>query len=345
MFIKLWEVHYDKDAQTVPSKWRRLVRKTIAFNRIRGISSSSTEAQSKDETVLANETGAISKQSAKRTSWVDHILHAGMDPEVVSFFILGTHKNDKSCQPHVLTPPLMEALHSNLPMSCSQDNFLILYSLMRDGADMRTLEMKIANANNTIIAIETLQGDVFGCFMKNPWKRTSKYEMGGESFLWRLKQPRSTPTIVGKPSPEEPHIEDEGIVNKIAQREGDIEIFRWTGENDDCQLFSLDRIAAGSGIQAGGLNQNDGFGFIVEDGLARGSSSPCTTYDNPSLVLSRNGHFEVANMEVWSMTPFLFEKDAFKSTETIRFLEGNLSTTNTKGDAASAAQSAWTQFL
>ena len=142
---------------------------------------------------------------------------------------------------------------------------------------------------------------------------------------------------------EETLPQSEKTLNEIAEREGDIQVFRWTGENDACQLFSSDRIAAGGGIKADGINQNDGFGFIVEDGLLRGSSSPCTTYDNPSLVSFGDGQFEVANMEVWSMTPFLFEKDAFKSTASARFMEGNL--TNTKGDAASAAQSAWTQFL
>ena len=333
VFAKLWELHDNKDATTLASKWSRLFQKVIP--------SPAKDPDTADESV--EETGEISKQSGKRTSWVDHILRVGVDPEAVTFFILGTSKNDKSCQPHVLSPPLMEALHKNLPMSCSEDNFLILYSLIRDGAHMQTLEEKIASARNTIIAIETVQGDVFGCFMKTAWKRSNKYEMSGESFLWRLKKPRSAPTDTGETLLEATLPQGEKALNEIAAREGDIQVFRWTGENDECQLFSHDRIAAGGGIKAGGLNQNDGFGFIVEDGLLVGSSSPCTTYDNPSLVSFGDGQFEVANMEVWSMTPFLFEKDALKSTTSARFMEGNL--TNTKGDAASAAQSAWTQFL
>lgn len=132
---------------------------------------------------------------------------------------------------------------------------------------------------------------------------------------------------------------DEKTLNEIAKKEGDVEIFRWTGENDDCQLFSSERIAAGSGMVDGG----DGFGFIVEDHLTQGASSPCLTYDNPCLVSSADGRFEVANMEVWSMTPFLFAADAEKCETTVRFIQENA--TNAWGDAASNTQSAWTNFL
>jgi hypothetical protein len=40
--------------------------------------------------------------TAKRDSWHDHVLRPGLDPEKVPFFILGTHKHDKKCLPHVL---------------------------------------------------------------------------------------------------------------------------------------------------------------------------------------------------------------------------------------------------
>ena len=158
---------------------------------------------------------------------------------------------------------------------------------------------------------------------------THKFEISGESFLWRLRQKRILASMRGLP------VSDEGL-NDIAAKEGDIEVFRWTGENDECQLLSSDRIAAGSGIVDGG----DGFGFIVEDNLSKGSSSPCVTYGNPSLVSSENGRFEVANMEVWAMTPFLFASEAESSEATIRFIHAN-----TRGDNFKGAQSAWTNFL
>jgi hypothetical protein len=170
-------------------------------------------------------------------------------------------------------------------------------------------------------------------FSKKPWERTNKYERSAESFLWRVKSRRR--------APESRDSVDEEELNMIAASESDVEIFRMTGANDDCQLLSRDRIAAGGGMVDG--TGGDGFGFIVEDGLAHGSSSPCLTYDNPRLVAAEDGRFKVANMEVWAMTPFLFVRDAEKSMATMRFMQDNLM--NAKGDAPSSAQSAWTEFF
>jgi TLD len=255
----------------------------------------------------------------------------------------------------------MKALHQHLPMSCSNENFWLKYSLVRDGASLATLESRVSMTKNTFVAIETCAGDIFGCFMsrvslfpeypqsclltdfltprlelfffKKPWERTNRYEKSGESFLWRLKSRRRPPEITDSLDDEE--------LNMIASRESDAEIFPMTRENDDCQLLSGDRIAAGGGMIDG--KGGDGFGFIVEDGLAHGSSSPCVTYNNPRLVAAEDGQFKVANMEVWAMTPFLFVSDAEKNMSTIRFLQENQM--NARGDAPSSAQSAWTQFL
>ncbi|CAB9515556.1 Oxidation resistance protein 1 [Seminavis robusta] len=335
VYVKLWEIHYDQGSSTVGAKWRRLARKAITLNRMKGALSPTNKKSDDDDHDPEAAAEVVSKKKHnKRTSWVDHVLKPGIDIENTPFFILGTHKNDKSCLPHVATPPLMEALRQHLPMSCSEDNFWLKYSMVRDGASTQVLATKLLMVKNTFVAIETLDGDVFGCFMTRPWERTSKFEHDGESFLWRMKHRHST-TPATAPL-------DEDALNEIARKEGDIEIYRWTGENDECQLLSHDRIAAGSGMVEG-PGQQDGFGFIIQDGLSQGSSSPCITYGNPCLVSSEDdGRFEVANMEVWAMTPFLFAEEAEKSISTVRFLKENL---NVHGDKPSSAQSAWTTFL
>jgi TLD len=156
--------------------------------------------------------------------------------------------------------------------------------------------------------------------------------MSGESFLWRMNEKR--------PLLKEKDQNNEDLLNDIARKEGDIDVYRWTGINDECQLFSWDRLAAGSGMMISG----DGFGLIVQDDLSRGSSSPCATYDNPCLVSSKTGRFEVANLEVWAMTPFLFCSEAEDTDAALRFIEGNMM--NAKGDFKNThAQSAWTNFL
>lgn len=318
----------------------------------------------------------------RRSSWVDHILQPGVDIEHTSFFILGTSKYDKSCLPHVLTPPMMSVLQASVPYSCQESNFWLKYSMVRhvwivlrwtylyslqtsytflsrfqkqkvrDGASIHALESKIDMSKNTIIAIETLNGDVFGCYMSNVWKKNAKYERCPESFLWRMKHQRQAHKILSTISDNSGNVndekksdiksdEEEELLDEIARKEGDIDIFRYTGENDNCQLFSSDRIAAGSGIVAGN-DDSDGFGFIVEDNLSSGTTNPCVTYDNPSLLVNDvgNGHFEVANIEVWCLTPFISADEAEQSESTLRFISGNRT-----GDAPSSAASAWTHFL
>ena len=105
------------------------------------------------------------KQGSLRPSWSNRTLHLGVDIDETPFFILGTHKDDESCLPHVLTPPLMEALHKHLPMGCADCNFWLKYSLVRDGASIQTLEAKAGLSKDTFMVIETLNGHVFGCFM------------------------------------------------------------------------------------------------------------------------------------------------------------------------------------
>ena len=116
-------------------------------------------------------------KSSKRITWTSHIVAPGVDFDSIPFFILGTHKKDISCAPHVLTPPIMNALQKHLPENVAQSNFWLRYSLIRDGANMHTLEAKAGLAKYTIMAIETLSGDVFGCFM-------NKVRQMNPNLLW-----------------------------------------------------------------------------------------------------------------------------------------------------------------
>jgi hypothetical protein len=98
-------------------------------------------------------------------TWKNHIIAPGVDFDKISFFIIGTNKNDKPCMPHVLHPPIMYALQKHLPQSCERSNFWLKYSSIRDGTSSYSLEVKSGLARYTVMAIETLKGDVFGCFM------------------------------------------------------------------------------------------------------------------------------------------------------------------------------------
>jgi len=114
-----------------------------------------------------------------------------------------------------------------------------------------------------------------------------------------------------------------------------VDVFPYTGANDMCQLFANDKIACGGGIKGGA---GDGFGLLLEGDMLRGSSDPCQTYDNPPLCGDDGGRcFEVANIEVWSLTPFLFVADAEKSEKALQFIKDRSATTS--------VTSPWSTFL
>jgi len=273
-------------------------------------------------------------------TWKEHTVAPGVDFDRVSFFIIGTHKKDITCVPHVLAPPIMDTLHKHLPTHCTESNFWLKYSLLRDGASTHSIEAKSGLARNTILAIETLNGDVFGCFMTKPWIPThNHYRRSSESFLWRLKKRRST-TAEDEESPESEAMGSDGGDDDI------IDVYPWTGNNDLCQLFADDKIACGGGVVG---THSDGFGIILEDDLLSGSSSPCATYGNPSLCASSSSdenRFEVANIEIWSLTPFMFVADAERSEQSVQFIKSNShgSYGEGKGETPSST-SPWSSFL
>jgi len=71
--------------------------------------------------------------------------------------------------------------------------------------------------------------------------------------------------------------------------------------------------------------RNLGFGLSLDSDLLNGSSSPCDTFGNPSLAQnSEDGIFEIANLEVWTLTPSNNEENAEKIEHSAFFLEANL---------------------
>ena len=224
------------------------------------------------------------------------------------FKIIGTGADDVAAHPHVLSPPLMDSLLNFVPESLADQNFWLRFSLVRDGANLEILKRYVRAAPNTILAIETTNGDVFGSFTSLPWHQSPTYFGSGIAFLWKMRYNRMTPC---HSLFEQAHLESE------------IDIFFYSGLNDYVQLCTSDKIAVGGGeLDTTGKEDhgNDGaaaqyvyleegehygFGIAVADDLLHGTSSPCATFRNPCLVnhSSRGEVFEIVNLEVWSFTP------------------------------------------
>lgn len=236
------------------------------------------------------------------------------------FRILGTSANDIDCHPHVLSPPLMETLQNFFPFAVSEQNFWLKYSLVRDGASLSSLLQHIRGSKHTLIAIETVEGEVFGSFTSAPWRKGCNYYGNGESFLWRMRRSRSEK-------------DKRYSVLDQAKLESEVDVFYWTGSNDYVQYCTNDILAIGGGS----IKQDDrddsppltptgkaaGFGLAINSDLLRGTSSSCATFLSPPLSKSHDngGTFEILNIEVWTLTPFNTVAEAENQEMRTLFLE------------------------
>ena len=158
------------------------------------------------------------------------------------------------------------------------------------------------------------------------------YRRSGESFLWRLKKRRAARLVEDE---ENPGLETDNDI---------IDVYPWTGKNDLCQLFADDKIACGGGVVG---TYGDGFGIVLQGDLLSGSSSSCATYGNPSLCGDEEHQFEVANIEIWGFTPYMFVADAERNEQYLQFVKENSHTSfgeHSHGESPSST-SAWSTFL
>ena len=150
------------------------------------------------------------------------------------FKILGTSAEDKECHPHVLSPPLMESLQSFFTPEevGKKNNFFLKYSLLRDGPSLLELLKRVQGCPRTVLAMQTLEGNVFGTYTTEAWTPTWGYYGKSDAFVWRMRKPRSTPC--------------ESLLQQ-AKMESELEVFPCTGKNNLIQLCRRDKIAIGGG--------------------------------------------------------------------------------------------------
>ena len=249
------------------------------------------------------------------------------------FTILGTSHDDLECHPHVLSPVQMDRFQPLLPDIKRGESFWLKYSLVRDGASTISFLKQVRASPYTLLAIETVAGEVFGGFFANAWTVQSKYFGTGASFLWRMKHTRKVPQGSNNSNSEDG---GEGSLEEQIARESNLEFFPaqvYYG-NNFFQLCHQDNIAAGGGTtsipQNFGVGNEDsngneatptyysphqiGFGLSLgrEGSLLEGSSSASLTFRNPPLAKAHKdgSTFEVLNLEAWGFTPCRTEEDA-----------------------------------
>jgi len=276
---------------------------------------------------------------------VDEEGHTSTSNQMSSspFKILGTSANDVTCQPMVLSPPLMEGLQLFMPESLHEHHYWLKYSLVRDGPGLMKMLRHCRGSQHTILAIESTDGYVFGSFTSLPWrlttssKKTNHYYGTKESFVWRMRQSRFEPC--------------QSVVEQLLM-ESKIDIFPFTSRNNNVQSCTASGIALGygeieieaktnkevCGLDHNGLrddtnttnsncspNTHYGHAIKLDKSLATGSTSSSETFGSPCLIeRERRGEmFEVANIELWTMTPHESIEDADQAEMKALFLEEN----------------------
>lgn len=205
-----------------------------------------------------------------------------------NFRILGTSANDVSCQPHVLSPPLMESLLEFMEPS---QNVWLKYSLARDGPGLLQLLKRVRLSSPVLLGLETTDGHVFGCCTAS-WRLSEGWFGATESsFLWKLRRPRN---------------HELPLADQILS-ESEIQVFHARSSATHLQYCSRDGLRMGVGeIQPppDGPTQHLGHALTLDAHLQNGTTSSSETYGNPCLLDEhwRGGHFEVSNLEVWTLT-------------------------------------------
>ena len=221
------------------------------------------------------------------------------DDEVTkpSFLILGTSAHDTRAQPHVLSPPLMSALLTHVPQ---EENMWLKYSLLRDGASLETLRHYTRGSRNTILAIETTDGQVFGSYTERSWRIHPTW-FGEGAWVWKMVHNRNTPC--------------HSLFDQ-AQLESQIQVY----PNHLKQISTHNRIATGD---------EGGLAIALDEDLRRGTSS--ATEHAPALG---SQVFEIANLEIWTLTPCL-DVEAAQKLELSKYLKDE-----TRKDSTRSSESA-----
>jgi len=285
------------------------------------------------------------------TSLPSNILSNGQNAHMAQtkeFRILGTSAEDESAKPHVLSPQTMESLQPHLPFAKRGESFWLRYSLVRDGASASTFLRQVRGAQHVLLAMENLEGEVFGAFTSSPWHIDHGYFGNGSAFVWKLRKPREF---------HDPLHEDDSqtarqmsIIEQM-QNEEDVEVYPWTMTNHCLQTCQKGRISVGGGTinqpqeiylhqsnstaktfgsdnpgKESKSDENDnrgasslimphqwGFALCFEDdSMLETTTSPCVTFQSPALSNkhSDGSRCELINVEAWSLTPCLSVSDA-----------------------------------
>ncbi|KAK0403943.1 hypothetical protein QR680_017208 [Steinernema hermaphroditum] len=187
----------------------------------------------------------------------------------------------------ILDTDAASEIMASLPDRLQLEMPLLLYRLSEHGASFTKMWSLVDEAEQTLIIIRSIKGDVFGAYCSSCWaERRDRHERSrsrffgtGESFVWLLNRQCGLPVTYG-----------------------------WRGRNggdqDAPQMFQAateKSLIIGSG---------GGDAIHITGELTNGISYPCDTYDSPALV-ENNGKMLWAQKQLQDAIQFVFPGKCF----------------------------------
>lgn len=153
-------------------------------------------------------------------------------------------------------------LAKNLPPRTEGYSWVLVFNTSIHGYSLHSLYRNMAGWESPLLIIlRDSEGHLFGALTSCSLRVSDHYYGTGESFLFRF-------------------------------RDEELEMYKWTGENNFFMKGDMDCVCIGGG-------EGD-FGLWLDGDLYHGRSHPCKTFANE--VLSSKEDFIIADMEAWGFT-------------------------------------------
>lgn len=230
---------------------------------------------------MQRDSGLIEDSDSHETQHFDDVDYF-FNQEVIPVQIAPEdNPEDLMSSPGILTESMFQQISDEaLPRNLRMYEWKRVFCISRDGDAFFTMLEMCNTFKHTLIVIKTKTGNVLGGFASETWKDQDGYDYRnsfygtGICFLFSDFPSNSDP-------------------------DKKLSFYPWTGVNDYCQICDVDRgkIAMGGG-------EGD-FGLIIDDAFQRGSTGRCSTFNNPTLVPSIGGSFDIVEFEVYGLLPLL----------------------------------------
>ncbi|KAH8741521.1 Oxr1p like TLDc domain containing protein [Cryptosporidium ryanae] len=223
----------------------------------------------------------------------------------------------------ILNESMVDEITSYLPIVLALRRWQLSYCSKLHGISFGSFYRKVSGKGPSILVVRDADGVVFGAFISESIRNSANYYGTGEMFVFTYKQLSSNNkqmtnkdvngasecsqvsnigssdffsefAVRGYTKNEQNKTDLESKIEQDAREKqkprSKLSVFPWSGKNCFYIYTDNSRIAIGGG---------GSYSLAIDGEFFRGWSSPCSTYDSPSL--SNREDFLVNAFQVWTL--------------------------------------------